>query len=776
MLRRVGDALVLLLVAHDDQTGTRKPVAAGGSLDDRIAGHFDWAGYWRAARDQGYEFRPLGERTAHVRVRGLTDGAAQRWDPRSGDRVSLATRWDDAGTVALDVPLVDGSMAVVVLARDLPEPTRADPAGSPRADDLSGDWLIEARSTLDNAWGDLGDPADRGTLPIQVWQVEHARPATAAPPEEADWEAGLATFGPYLRVTGPHSAFSGPNSAIGELNSAVGGLNSAVTGPHSAVGPAGADIEWSPYEVSLSRGIRKDPLHFENLGPKGTVPEEFLRWDRVPVGDWVAFAAVVELPRGDGRHLLLGAPGDRKVFVDRVPVEVDGSGYWTSSAVPDGPGSHQLEVWLQAPRRRPGKGAVIPTDLRATFAVVTDLARVRRPEWLEPAAEAGVGGRIRFTVELQLETVPEDARIQVGTEGPSSIEVNGVDVGRQGAFEPYQAQRRPQVMPYDVGFLLRPGANEITIGIDDNGTGVAALLDSVALADGGLGLVSDLGWSCTRDGSPVELRLRREQWTDPRWVCLWPRPHPLPRAAWLDPASAADGVVLDLVPDALGDGGRFEWLRFVGPAGATSLRVPAAAPFTAWVDGREITPRGDRMTFDVPLPAGTEVSLRFDAVGGHRAGGLLAGPIEASVAPVDAPLSDWRALGFGSLAGEVSYRRTVHLAAEDLGSTVVLDLGEVRGSAEVRVGGARIASLIWSPYRADLTPHLRPGDNSVEIVVRGTLAGYLEDASPTPAVHRGQTRHGLFGPVRLLYYGIPGQGGPMREPAVAGPEPDRDTS
>jgi hypothetical protein len=102
----------------------------------------------------------------------------------------------------------------------------------------------------------------------------------------------------------------------------------------------------------------------------------------------------------------------------------------------------------------------------------------------------------------------------------------------------------------------------------------------------------------------------------------------------------------------------------------------------------------------------------------------------------------------------VSYRRQVELEAVGADETLVLDLGDVRGSVEVRVNDAPVATLMWSPYRADITSHLRSGTNDVEIVVRGTLAGYLDDASPTPAVYKGQARHGLLGPVRLLRHPI----------------------
>jgi hypothetical protein len=60
--------------------------------------------------------------------------------------------------------------------------------------------------------------------------------------------------------------------------------------------------------------------------------------------------------------------------------------------------------------------------------------------------------------------------------------------------------------------------------------------------------------------------------------------------------------------------------------------------------------------------------------------------------------------------------------------------------------------LVWGPWRTEITDAVVPGENRLEIVVRGTLAGYLDDASPTTAVAAGQVRTGLFGPVRLLLH------------------------
>ncbi|HEY2521707.1 MAG TPA: hypothetical protein VGJ19_16460 [Streptosporangiaceae bacterium] len=729
LLRRVGDALVLLLAAHDEQTGTSIPLVPGHSHEDRIAGRFTWRGYWEGRAREGYRFVPAGDRVAHVTVTGAPGARAQRWDPRSGAREDVAARERPGGELSLDVPFEDGPMSVVVLSDGLPPATRPPRGELAARIELDGHWEIEARSTLDNQWGDLGDAGVTGTLPIEVWSVEHAggppgpAPAGTEPPAEPEWRPALATFGPYVQVRGPQATCTGP------------------------IGPDGPG--WRDGEFSLSRGIRKDPIHFDNLGPKGSVPEEFLLWPDVGPGEWVAVRCLLDLPAGAERALMVGADAERRVFLNGQPVPVTGSGYWTRSPAGARPGPVEAEIWLG----RPAGGAPDPAALRASFAIVTDPARYRRPEWLEPADGTRASTTVRFTTTFVIDAVPAQARVQVGSEGPCTVLVNGREAGRQGAFEPYAKQRRPAVHPYDLAGDLVPGRNELTLEIQDLGRGVAALADSVPARDGGLGVLTDESWTATRDGAAVPVRLRREQWLDPRWVCLRARPHPLPRSAWLNRDAASHGVVLDLVPSAQPHPmarPRTEWLRFTAPIGAVSLRVPTEVPFTAIVDGRPIQPGQNVIALDKPLPAGTVVYLRFDAASGHSGGGLLGGPIQARTVSAPGELAEWARFGLGSFGGWVSYRRTIQVEPPGPGGSVLLDLGQVRGTAEVRVNQRPAATLTWSPYKADITAYLRPGANDLEVIVRGTLAGYLASASPTPAVTRGQDRHGLFGPVALL--------------------------
>jgi hypothetical protein len=107
----------------------------------------------------------------------------------------------------------------------------------------------------------------------------------------------------------------------------------------------------------------------------------------------------------------------------------------------------------------------------------------------------------------------------------------------------------------------------------------------------------------------------------------------------------------------------------------------------------------------------------------------------------------WDQVGLGSYSGGVSYHRELHL---DQPGTVVLDLGAVRGTAEVHVNGRLAGVRVWSPYRFELTGLVTDGVNHLTVTVFNTLGPMLDDTSPTAGVYGGQRVSGLLGPVRLL--------------------------
>ncbi|MGP4015774.1 hypothetical protein [Saccharopolyspora sp. 5N708] len=483
------------------------------------------------------------------------------------------------------------------------------------------------------------------------------------------------------------------------------GAVTASYGPFAEVRDTGGD--WRPAEWSLSRGIRNDPVHNQTLGPKGYVPEEFLDWRHVPAGGRVAVRTHLALPDRTGLWLAVGSGAARRVLVDGAETPVDGAGYQSFSPLPRGR-TVSLEIEFTAEEDGP---------LRASFAVVTDPDAYRRPEWL-------VGEQI--THRFRLDEVPADAAVQVASEGACTVLVNGVEVGRQGDFNPYPAFREIRVHPYDLGEVLRVGENTITLRLGADG----------AVAVDGLGLRSGPGWG----------RLRRNHQRDPRFHCARARPHPLPGAHWLEPAAAPGDTVVPVIPDLAPGGQRTEWLRFPAPLGTTALRIPTDLDVVVCIGDAEYQPIDQHVKLPEPLAAGTPIRLRVSAVDGRRGGALLDTAIEVEVAETETDLLSWEELGLRALGGQVRYRTTFPAPP----GRVVLDLGAVRGTADVLVNGRLVDQLVWGPWRTEITDALRPGENELELIVRGTLAGYLDDASPTTAVGAGQVRTGLFGPVRLI--------------------------
>ena len=497
--------------------------------------------------------------------------------------------------------------------------------------------------------------------------------------------------------------------------------------------------EWRPVRYSLSRGIEKDPFHVHALGPKGRVPEEF--W-HVEAASTVRLRTTLPAPPG-ARTLAVAANG---------PVEV----WWNGSRLPDDPGGYlrlhdvecagrnRLEVVVRSEEDGP---------LRGYWALTDDPVAFARPEWLTPADGSVPGTTVRASATVSASAGP--VVVQLGTEGAATFLVNGVEVAVQGAFDPYATRPNPRVLPHEI--VLAAGENRLDVVFRDMGAPVSLIFDGPAVE-----------WAFTRDGAPVGTALRRRQSYDPRWPLLRARPHPLPRATWLDGAPA-DGV-LDVVPDS-GHERREEWFRLVVPPGARRVRLPIAGETEAWVDGVALT--GDE------LPPGRELLIRMTPTDGRTGGALWDGPAEFAMSPIESPirapqgppdlnatsedrqesvvgggavdgsvieLGPWEDAGLGSFSGAVHYHRDIDLADP---TTVVLDLGTVRGTAEVHVDGRPAGVRIWSPYRFDLTGLVRDGTNSITVTVRNTLGPRLDDTSPTLGVYAGQRVSGLLGPVTL---------------------------
>ena len=370
-------------------------------------------------------------------------------------------------------------------------------------------------------------------------------------------------------------------------------------------------------------------------------------------------------------------------------------------------------------------------------------------------AAPGDGGREELGRHVQpaisLPADPISADVLVGANGPCRLLVDGREVGRQGGFDPYAEWDRDRLQPYDLREPLRAGDRELSLELLSLGrTRPVALLDAVIrTAAGDLAVRSDAGWGVSVDGAEAGLDFRLDQRGDPAFNHVRRRPHPLPEGDWLEPGrgTAGDGVTVtaDLAMAT-------QRLRLTAPPGATEMCIPLAPGChgEVTVDGRRVEARQDadgdlRAVLGGGSPAPCEIAVA--PAPGLSAGAVLTGPIAFTVRPGRMELVDWQEAGLVNHSGGVRYRRDLDLGPPDE-VALTLDLGTVRGTAEVLVDGESAGVRVCSPYTFDLSG--RSGAVTLEVLVLNTLGPHLDAISPTPYVFPGQRVSGLLGPVRVL--------------------------
>ena len=252
-----------------------------------------------------------------------------------------------------------------------------------------------------------------------------------------------------------------------------------------------------------------------------------------------------------------------------------------------------------------------------------------------------------------------------------------------------------------------------------------------------------------------KLDFRLDQRGDPASNHAWRRPHPLPEGDWLEPGrGTADGgapvrVTADLARVT-------QRLGVIAPPGASEICVPLAPGCRGevTVSGRRI---GAQQAGDGELrgalgggrcgPRVCEITV--EPAPGLSGGAVLTGPVAFALGPGRMDLVDWELAGLGNHSGGVRYRRRLDLGRFE-GSAPVLELGTVRGTAELFIDGESAGVRVCSPYSFDLRDWTGAGVVTLEVLVLNTLAPHLDAVSPTPYVFAGQRVSGLLGPVRLV--------------------------
>ncbi|HMP76869.1 MAG TPA: hypothetical protein PKE12_11310 [Kiritimatiellia bacterium] len=673
-------------------------------------------GEWWARR--GYDFSPDRYATSQEVLIRDTGVAPFLLDPFSGERRAVSWRRTGGGTIAT-VPFDTGPAQVLAWsgARGTSEP----PPKLQRLQNVpatfSNEWKSELVPTLDNRHGDFTMPPTTESFPVQTWSLRHrveSEPGQGArenwhiaPPRDQADEV-IASFGRRGWQSGPLP---------------LGGLEAA-----------------DPREVvySLSRGLHKDPVHNETLGPKGHIAEDFIHFGITLPGQGVRFHTQVRMERPTRTHLAIGSAGGKRAWINGNCVTEDSSGFLWLAPVELRAGLNEI-AWEVAPEE--------PVNLRAYWALVDDPDAFARPEWMTAPGEPRADTQIRFATEWTVRGDVSGARLHVGCDAPCRLLIDGREVGRQGGFDPYKIGMR--VDRYEAG-PLTAGEHRVELEVLDVGQRVTLLVDG--LTDGGERLLSDARWQVAREhGGMRPVRLHRIPFKEIGWAHLWRRPHPLPGASWLE-GPQPEGVVRAIRPEspAPNSAMQAEWLWWKLPPGANSMQVPTSAPCRFWMNGRELTrdAGGSVKLPDAARPGRRWIAARFEPTPGRHGGGLVDGPIIYRTGAGWITTGDWTEQGLACHSGGVVYRQNVTLAAQPARQTW-LDLGRVRGTAEVRVNGEPAGARFLAPYRFAVGSLLRAGANEIEVTVFNTLAPWLEAHSPTRNIWAGTCAGGLFGPISL---------------------------
>jgi hypothetical protein len=503
---------------------------------------------------------------------------------------------------------------------------------------------------------------------------------------------------------------------------------------------------WSPLVYSLTRGIANDTLHWGMLGPKGYVPEEFMHFGTVAAGQAVRVRTTVVLDTAFDGAFVLAAAAAKRVWIDGVLHDDAPLGYQWFVDVQLAAGQHLIEFEL-APEQT--------LNLRGSWALVRQPERFVRPNWIMQADAPHAATYVTFAKTFVLAEPSSHADVMVVADVPIRVLLDGVEIGRQGGFDPYGSTVR--VQPYRLNGVAA-GSHDLSIEALDAGRGVSIMVDGIWY-DGQrvVGTVmTGHGWQVTRQGGvPLPVTVRRRQWVDltfdtdhalyvdmdPGWPLMWRRQHPLPGAHWLED-EPADGSVLAVVPDAYPYQTQLLDVTWRIPVTATRIYLPGHVSGIVTIDGKpcavtqgmvEVPVQAQQARWQVAVSSGhvgMDVPIRYD-----HAIGTTALPADAS------------AIGYADFSGALRFRKTITIA--EVQGNWTIDLGRVRGTVAVLVNGVQVGVRIWAPYAVDVTSYLRSGDNDIVVELTNTMASYLAAHSPSHYTPTYQQVSGIFGPVVL---------------------------
>ena len=135
---------------------------------------------------------------------------------------------------------------------------------------------------------------------------------------------------------------------------------------------------------------------------------------------------------------------------------------------------------------------------------------------------------------------------------------------------------------------------------------------------------------------------------------------------------------------------------------------------------------------------------------GHIGAAFFEEPVKMMCDGGKMRLGNWTDVGaLKFYSGGMKYKKDVYLKKKDNYRKIVLSLGNLNATCEVKVNGKSMGVLMHTPYVLDVSDSVVNGVNNIEILVYSTLSNHYQTV---PSAYRGNPISGLLGPVKLLEY------------------------
>lgn len=219
-----------------------------------------------------------------------------------------------------------------------------------------------------------------------------------------------------------------------------------------------------------------------------------------------------------------------------------------------------------------------------------------------------------------------------------------------------------------------------------------------------------------------------------------------------DNGATLSQVVASTSPDTSREsseaGDDMRWYRIEVPPGCVAVVPPGFhGAYRMLLNGRDVHAKGDTPIDLRGILQGEKNSLVIIA----RKDDPLVSPVQFVTGATSFSLKPWTQTGLANFSGTAVYTKTFTLPQNFRDKRIMLDLGRVSSVADVFVNGKHADTLVWRPYRLDISKLIKPGTNEIRILVTNTEANRR-------AV--GASRHilasidicGMEGPVRLIPY------------------------